>query len=60
LRKLEWYRAGGEASEQQWRDVLGILGTWGARLDETYLDRWATELGVSDLLKRAREQTRGL
>ena len=25
LAKLEWYRLGGEVSERQWRDVLGVL-----------------------------------
>jgi LEA14-like dessication related protein len=25
LAKLEWYRMGGEVSERQWRDVLGVL-----------------------------------
>src|SRR5262249_17783338 len=25
LRKLEWYRAGGETSERQWNDLRGIL-----------------------------------
>jgi hypothetical protein len=27
LAKLEWYRAGGEVSERQWGDVLGVLKT---------------------------------
>jgi len=59
LRKLEWYRSGGEVSEQQWRDVLGVLKFASDRLDQAYLDRWAATLGVSDLLHRAREQAYG-
>jgi hypothetical protein len=54
LRKLEWYRRGGEVSERQWQDVLSILVAMRGRLDEEHLDRWARELGVSDLLDRAR------
>ncbi|MBK8058880.1 MAG: hypothetical protein IPK33_13865 [Gemmatimonadetes bacterium] len=52
LRKLEWYRRGGEVSERQWRDVLAIVAP---RRDARSpgLDRWATTLGVSDLLKRS-------
>lgn len=58
LLKLEWYRKGGEVSERQWADVLGILRILRARLDETYLDRWAASLGVTDLLERARQAVR--
>ena len=53
LRKLEWYRRGGEASERQWRDVLGIIDAQSARLDRPYLREWAMKLDVSDLLERA-------
>jgi hypothetical protein len=53
LSKLEWYRMGREVSEQQWRDVIGIIRTQGAGLDRSYLERWAHELGVADLLARA-------
>jgi hypothetical protein len=53
LRKLQWYRAGGEVSERQWTDVLGILRVQGAALDHAYLARWAVDLGVTDLLQRA-------
>lgn len=56
LRKLEWFRAGGEVSEQQWRDVVAVLKAMGSSLDDEYLRLWAGELGVSDLLKRAKDQ----
>lgn len=54
LRKLQWYRAGREVSDQQWNDVLGVLATCRGRLDNAYLDRWAAELDVTDLLAKAR------
>ena len=54
LLKLEWYRSGGEVSDQPWRDVLGVLAVWRERLDEAYLDRWAAALRASDVLERAR------
>ena len=53
LSKLEWYRMGGEVSERQWRDVLGVLKTRQGELEFSYLQKWANELGVSDLLERA-------
>jgi hypothetical protein len=53
LSKLEWYRLGGEVSERQWRDVLGVLKTRAGALDLDYLRKWAKELKVSDLLERA-------
>lgn len=53
LAKLEWYRMGGEVSDHQWRDILGILKIRGEELDLDYLRRWANELQVSELLERA-------
>ncbi len=53
LAKLEWFRMGGEVSERQWRDVLGVLKTQGERIDVEYLHKWAAELNVSDLLEQA-------
>jgi len=53
LRKLEWFRRGGEISDRQWRDVIGIIRTQGLRLDRGELSTWAERLGVSDLLARA-------
>ena len=57
LAKLEWYRLGDEVSDQQWRDVLSILQMQANRLDHVYLDKWATELGVADLLAKAWKET---
>lgn len=55
LRKLTWYRLGGEVSERQWRDVVSILAIHGDRVDLDDLDRTAARLGLTDLLERARE-----
>lgn len=57
LRKLEWFRLGGEASERQWSDLLGVLRVQGTTLDFEYLRRWAAELDVHDLLNRALDET---
>jgi hypothetical protein len=56
LRKLEWYRRGSQVSERQWRDVIGVLRVQRGRLDAGRLTAWAERLGVSDLLRRAREE----
>ena len=53
LSKLEWYRMGGEVSDRQWRDILGVLKTKAGGIDLDYLRQWAKELKVSDLLERA-------
>ena len=58
LRKLEWYRRGGEVSERQWRDVLGVLRVQGGRLDGAQLEAWAERLRVHDLLARALQEAR--
>ena len=57
LAKLEWYRMGGEVSDRQWRDILGILKTRTGDLDGEYLRKWAAELHVSDLLERALQES---
>lgn len=52
LRKLLWYRMGGEVSDRQWEDIRGILSVQAGRLNEEYLAQWAENLGVRDLLDR--------
>jgi hypothetical protein len=60
LRKLEWFRRGGEVSERQWQDVLSVLVASRDQLDEVYLERWSRELRVADLLDRARREVADL
>jgi len=52
LAKLRWYADGGEVSERQWRDIIGILAANRA-LDFEYINLWAARLGVSRLLTKA-------
>lgn len=56
LSKLEWYRIGGEVSDRQWRDILGVLKTRAGELDLDYLRQWAKELKVNDLLERVLQE----
>jgi hypothetical protein len=53
LTKLEWYQSGGCVSENQWRDIAGVIKVRANSLDYHYLNRWAVELGLTDLLTRA-------
>ena len=52
LRKLLWYRKGGETSERQWSDLRGVVEVSGDKLDLEYLRKWAEHLKVGDLLQR--------
>ena len=53
LQKLRWFRKGGERSDRQWRDIIGIIRTQGERLDRTYLVANAPVIEVAPLLDRA-------
>lgn len=52
LAKLVWYRLGGEQSDRQWNDVRGIRAVQGEALDRAYMQQWARQLKVDDLLER--------
>ena len=57
LAKLYWFKLGGEVSEAQWRDIMGIVRGCSATLDRAYLERAAFQLEVRDLLHRSLGQT---
>jgi hypothetical protein len=50
LSKLDWDRDGG--TEQQLRDVAGVLEIQQGRLDMEYVWRWSEELGVRNTLAK--------
>jgi hypothetical protein len=56
LLKLDWFRQTGGTSERQWGDVLGVLAVQGDALDFEYLTASARELGLEELLNRARAE----
>jgi hypothetical protein len=59
LQKLLWYRLGNRVSDRQWDDLVGVLRVQGERLDRGYVEGWAGELGLSDLLREAVEAAAG-
>jgi hypothetical protein len=46
LLKLRWYKEGGETSDRQWQDIVGVLAVQGASLEHSYLQKWAEVLGL--------------
>lgn len=56
LFKLRWYRLGGEVSERQWTDILGVLGVQGERFDNDYVNEWSAKIGVGDLWMKVRQE----
>jgi hypothetical protein len=56
LWKLRWFQMGGGVSDQQWRDVLGLLRISGEKMDLQYVRSWAKSHDVEALLDRALAQ----
>jgi hypothetical protein len=58
LSKLEWFKMGGEVSERQWRDIIGVLKVQNNSLDMAYLQKWIHRLQLSDLWKKLLKETK--
>ncbi|MBL9038586.1 MAG: hypothetical protein JNG84_08750 [Archangium sp.] len=56
ISKLRWYRLGGDVSDRQWRDVVGVLSAQHGRLDLLYVRRWCQHFQLEDLFERAVSQ----
>lgn len=59
LAKLLWYRKGGDVSDRQWNDVLGVVRVQSDNLNREYLTEMAGRLEIEDLLQRAFEEADG-
>ena len=57
LNKLQWYEIGGRVSERQWLDIIGVIKIQGNLLDADYLQHWAKELHLLELLEKASPET---
>jgi hypothetical protein len=55
LSKLLWYRAA-PALERQYQDVIEVYEIQEPYLEQEYLERWASELGIADLLERVKQE----
>lgn len=59
LAKLNWAREAG-GSEKQMADARSVYEVQGPRLDRTYLDEWAAQLGVTDLWQQVQREAEPL
>ncbi|MFW6161846.1 MAG: hypothetical protein ACODAJ_03700 [Planctomycetota bacterium] len=59
LAKLRWFRLSDGNLARQWEDAVRLIEIQGEELDVAYLDHWADELGLADLLDRALAEGRG-
>ncbi|NOY76642.1 MAG: hypothetical protein GXO76_02100 [Calditrichaeota bacterium] len=53
INKLLWCKMGGEVSERQWHDVVGVIKIQNESLDKKYLKTWSQKLSVWSLLEKA-------
>ncbi|MHC4639801.1 MAG: hypothetical protein ACYTBP_09105 [Planctomycetota bacterium] len=58
LLKLRWYRDSGCVSDRQFSDVVNVLAVQKQNLDFDYLNTWALKLQLSDLLKKAIDESK--
>ncbi len=52
LNKLLWFKMGGEVSDRQWNDIIGMLQIGWKEVDQEYIKKWSDEIGVKSLLEK--------
>ena len=53
---MVYYREGG--SEKHLRDIAGVIRIQGSALDITYIESWASKLGLSEIWQAVQERLR--
>jgi hypothetical protein len=53
INKLIWFKMGGEVSDRQWLDAIGVIKVQGESLDKSYLKDWSQKLQILELLNKA-------
>jgi hypothetical protein len=54
IKKMEYYKEG--RSEKHLRDITGIVRVIGNAIDRGYIERWGTDLGLTDIWQRILER----
>ena len=57
INKLIWYKTGGEVSDRQWLDVIGVIKVQGESLDKSYLKNWSRKMQILGLLNKAFDES---
>jgi hypothetical protein len=52
IQKLLWYKDGGEISERQWRDILGMITVAADDIDWHYVYKWVKKKSLLKLLNK--------
>jgi len=56
LSKLRWFKMAGGVSDKQWGDILAVLKVQSLAIDLNYLELWAAQLGLTNLLAKALDE----
>lgn len=58
LQKLLWFVEGGQVSDRQWRDLIGVVRVHEAKLDLAYVEERAREHALVDMLAKLYDAAR--
>ncbi len=58
IQKLRWFRLGGEVSEKQWNDVLGVVRVQFDKLDLNYLKTQSEKYDLTILLEKVLDDSK--
>ena len=53
LSKIQWFELGNRVSDRQWNDIQAVIKVNQFTLDFDYLEHWAAQLKITDLVNQA-------